>query len=105
MSSVVSVQLDAVAGLADELVSLAAELDEDARLCRSVAAPITAALGGSEGWRAGTVATGWAAVTAAVAEQAAAVAGTLRAAVDGYRATDVALADRICAPDPAYAPR
>jgi hypothetical protein len=105
MSSVVSVQLDAVAALADDLASLAAELDGDARLCRSVAAPLGAALGGSEGWRAGTVAVAWATVTATVAEQAAVVAGTLRAALDGYRAADAALADRICAADPAYTPR
>jgi hypothetical protein len=105
MSSVVSVQLDAVAALADDLVSLAAELADDARLCRSVAAPITAALGGSEGWRAGTIAVAWSTVTATVAEQAAAVADALRAALDGYRAADAALADRVCAADPGYAPR
>jgi hypothetical protein len=95
MSSIISVQLDAVAALAAELTALAAELDDEAALCRSTASSFASALPGENGWAAADAATAWSGLTAVVAERGRAVAATLAAAVDSYRAIDTALAGRI----------
>ena len=95
MSSTISVQLDAVQALAAELTALAVELDDDAALCGSTAGSLAAALGGEEGWAAGDAGTAWAALIGLLAARARAVAGTLAAAVDSYRAADLVLAQRI----------
>jgi hypothetical protein len=95
MSSILSVQLDAVEALAVELAGLATELAGDAALCRSTATSLGAALGGDEGWTAGGVAVAWGGLTEVVADRADAVAGTLLAAVAAYRDADAALAERI----------
>ncbi|HEV7212896.1 MAG TPA: hypothetical protein VGN47_14395 [Blastococcus sp.] len=94
MSSI-SVQLDVVAALAAELAALASDLDEDSRLCHSSAATLATALGGDEGWTAGSAGGLWAALTGLVAARTRAIAGTLAAAVDAYRAADEAMAHRI----------
>ena len=99
MSSI-RVQLDVVAALAAELAGLAAELDDDARLCRSAAATLSTALGGDEGWAAGSTGGLWAALTGLIAARTRAMGGTLAAAVDAYRAADLALAHRIGAGRP-----
>jgi hypothetical protein len=90
-----SAQLDAVDALAAELVALSAALADDAELCLSTAASLSAALSGDEGWAARTAAAGWTSLTDVVAGRCAAVAGTLAAAVASYRAADAALSDRI----------
>ncbi|MGZ4572983.1 MAG: hypothetical protein ACXVYC_18425 [Blastococcus sp.] len=93
--SAISVQLDAVEALAAELAALAAELDDDAGLCRATAASLSTALGGDEGWAAGSAGSLWAALTGVIAARTRAVAGTLVAAMDAYRAADRALARRM----------
>lgn len=95
MSSIISVQLDAVQAMADELAGLARELDDEAALCRSTSASIATALPGEEGWAAAEAATVWSDLTAAVADRCRAVGVLLSAAVESYRATDAALARRI----------
>jgi hypothetical protein len=95
MSSPISVQLDAVEALAAELAVLAAELDDDAELCRSTAVSFTTALEGDEGWTSGAAATAWASLTALVAARTSAVADTLTAATAAYRAADSAMAGGI----------
>jgi len=95
MSTTVSVQLDAVQALGGELAELADRLAGDGPLCRSTAASLEAALAGSEGWAASVAATAWAGLVDVVASRCAAVAATLLAAVDAYRAADVALAGRM----------
>jgi hypothetical protein len=95
MSSTVRVQLDAVSALAAELAALAAELDDDAGCCRSTVARLAAALSADEGWAAAAAGMAWAALVRLVAARTHAVAATLAAAVDSYRAVDAALADRI----------
>lgn len=87
----ISVQFDAVEALADELVALAAELHDDAGLCRSAASALYTALDGDEGWTSGGAAVAWGALTGVVAARTAAVAGTLGAAAAAYRAADATL--------------
>jgi hypothetical protein len=91
----IAVQLDAVESLAAELATLAAELSDEAALCHSTATSLYSALGGDEGWSAGSAATAWAAVGEVVAARTGAIAGTLVAAVGAYRAADAALSERI----------
>jgi hypothetical protein len=92
---VITVRLDAVEALAAELSALAAELSDDAALCRSAATSLYSALSGDEGWSAGSAATAWASLADVVGARAGAVAGTLVSAVAAYRAADLALAERI----------
>ena len=91
----IAVQLDAVESLAAELATLAAELSDEAALCRSTAASLYTALAGDEGWSAGAAASAWATLTDVVAARSGAVAGSLVAAVVAYRAADEAMAQRI----------
>jgi hypothetical protein len=91
----ISVQLDAVEALAGELAALAAELADDAGLCRSTAASLTAALGGEEGWTAGAAAIAWASLEGFVAARTGALAATLVDAVAAYRAEDAVLSERL----------
>ena len=95
MSSIISVQLDAVAALAHELAVLAADLGDATDECRSAAGSMLTALGGDEGWAAGAAATAWAGLSALVAANATAIAGTLEAAVADYRAADAVRAAQI----------
>lgn len=89
-----TVRPEAVEALATELRVLAAELADDAGWVRAAAASFPVALGGDEGWTAGGTATAWAGVQEILASRAAAMAGTLLAAVDAYRAHDAALTSR-----------
>jgi hypothetical protein len=98
MSTIIRVQLDAVEGLAAELGTLAGELDDETRRCRSAASSLFAALPGELGLTAGAAAGTWAVLLAALTQRTEAVSGLLRTSVDAYRAEDAALADRI--PDP-----
>ena len=95
MSSIISIQLDAVAALARELAVLAADLGDATDQCRSTAGSLATALGGEEGGTAGAAATAWAELSALVAANATAVAGTLDAAVTDYRAADAVRAAQI----------
>jgi hypothetical protein len=91
----VLVRPEAVTGLASELASLAAELYADADRCRVGAGGLSTALDGHEGWTAGAAATAWAGLEELLAEQAAALARTLTAAVDAYAAADTRIAEGI----------
>src|SRR4051812_22853838 len=104
MSAILSVQLDAVQGLAAELAVLAADLAGDAALCRSTAVSFGPALGGEEGWTAAEGAAAGGGVTGVGADPGGAVAGTLPAAVAAYRAEDKALAERIGSSGREYVP-
>ncbi len=88
----ITVHLDEVGGLAAQLSSLAAELGDDARICRSIAGRLREALGGDAGWRAGAIALAWGALADVVAARAGAVAATLASATVSYRETDATLA-------------
>jgi hypothetical protein len=95
MSSPITVEPDVVDGLAAELAALAAELADDAALCRSTAASLDAALGGHEGWTAAAAGTAWASLAHVVADRADAVAVTLVAAMLAYRAADATLSEQM----------
>jgi hypothetical protein len=95
MSSPIAVEPDVVEGLAAELSALAAELADDAALCRSTAISLDAALGGQEGWTAGAAGTGWAALAQVVADRADAVAASLVAAMAAYRAAEATISEQI----------
>jgi hypothetical protein len=87
-----SVQLDVVDALADELAALAAQLAEEPPLCRTAAASFATALGEDAGRRAADAATAWAGLTGLLADRCAATAGTLHAAVASSRVLDSELA-------------
>ena len=91
-ADLVTVRPEALAALGAELAALAAELADDADRSRSAAVSLPPALGGAEGWTAGAAATAWAALHDLLAGRTRAVADTLAAAVDAYRAQDGALA-------------
>lgn len=92
MSSPVTILLDSVTALAEELRATSTDLAGEAADCRSATAVLGAALPGAVGSQAATTAAAWAGLTELLAGQCAALAGTLLAAVDSYRATDAALA-------------
>jgi|tagenome__1003787_1003787.scaffolds.fasta_scaffold20345781_1 hypothetical protein len=92
MPAPISVGFDAVDALADELAALAAQLAEERPLCLTAAASLRSALTGDVGWRAGAAATAWGSLTEVLAEECAAMAGTLHAAVASYRSLDGDLA-------------
>jgi hypothetical protein len=89
---VITVHQDEVHLLAGRLSALATELHEGARSCRAVAARLSGALTGEEAWRAGAVATAWAALAGVLATRAAALAVTLVRASAAYRTADAGLA-------------
>jgi hypothetical protein len=89
-----SIQPEAVEALATELAVLAAELADEAGQVRASAASFPVALGGDEGWHAGATATAWGRLQEMLGARADAIADTLAAAADAYRAEDAALAGR-----------
>jgi hypothetical protein len=95
MCSPLIVHPDAVGGLAIELAALAAELDDEAELCRSTAVSLQSALGGREGWTAGAAGTAWAALVQVLAGRSGAMARSLTAAMTAYRTEDATRAGRI----------
>jgi len=86
--------------LAAELSALAGELADDAALCRSTAGSFTTALGGADGWTAGSTAAAWAALEEQLADGATTLAGTLTAAAAAYTAHDSSLSRRIASTGP-----
>jgi len=96
-----AVHPEALTALADELASLASALATDGDRCRSAAGTLDTALGGGrEGAAAGAVATAWADLAGALADDTAVVAGTVRAAAVAYRGADEELAGRFRTPVP-----
>ena len=92
MSEPISVQLDVVQGLAEELTGLAAELSADEALCGAVAGSFWAAVEGTPGYWASAAGTGWAGVLEVLAQRSAAVAATFAAACEEYRRAEAELA-------------
>lgn len=89
----------AVAGVAQELAGLATALSEDADNCRVAAGALSAALDGEDGWAAGAAGRAWADLGEVLAQQAAALAQTLSAAVQAYLDEDDRLAGRVAGGD------
>ena len=94
MSDTVTVQLDAVQALADELAALSVSLSEEAGACGAVAPSLASALPGA-GERAGAAGQAWAVLTGLLADRCRSVAGALSVAVVGYRLQEALLAGRI----------
>ena len=97
MSVTIAAEFDAIDALAAELAGLAAELTGEAQLCRSTAVSLGTAVSGEAGERAGATGSGWATVLELLGRQTRALATTLSAAVESYRAADAALADQVLA--------
>ncbi len=97
MSATIAAEFGAIDVLAADLAGLAAELSADAQLCRSTAASLGTAVSGGAGKRAGATGSGWGTALELLGRQAGALAATLSAAVDSYRAADAALGDRVLA--------
>jgi hypothetical protein len=79
---------EGVTALARELAALAAELSDDADLCRGAAGSLSVALDGDDGWTAGAAATAWAGLEDLLAGRADALAGILTGAVQAWLAAD-----------------
>ena len=86
---------DAVLALAGELSVLAAALHDDADSCRVAARAIARALDDHDGWTAGAAATAWAGLGEVLAEQTAALAGTVSGAVEASLDHDAGMAGGI----------
>ena len=97
MSVTVAAEFEVIDTLAAELAGLAAELAGEAQLCRSTAVSLGTAVGGGAGERAGAAGSGWSTLLELLGLQTGALAATLSAAVDSYRAADAALADQVLA--------
>ena len=97
MSTTIAAEFDAIDALAAELAGLATELSGEARLCRSTAVSLGTAVSGGAAEGAGAAGTGWSTVLELLGQRTGALAATLSAAVDSYRAADAALADRVLA--------
>ena len=97
MSVTVAAQFNAIDTLAAELAGLAAELAGEAQLCRSTAVSLATAVSGGAAESAGAAGSGWGTALELLGQQTRALAATLSAAVDAYRAADAALADRVLA--------
>ena len=97
MSGTIAAQFDAIDTLAAELADLAAELAGEAQLCRSTAVSLGTAVSGGAAESAGAAGSGWGTALELLGQQTRALAATLSAAVDSYRAADAALADRVLA--------
>jgi uncharacterized protein YukE len=97
VSGTVAAEFDAIDTLAAELAGLAAELAGEGQLCRSTAVSLGTAVSGAAGQSAGAAGSGWGTALELLGQQTRALAATLSAAVDSYRAADAALADRVLA--------
>jgi uncharacterized protein YukE len=97
VSVTIAAEFGAIDTLAAELAGLAAELAGEAQLCRSTAVSLGTAVSGGAGEGAGAAGSGWGTALELLGQQTRALAATLSAAVDSYRAADAALADRVLA--------
>jgi hypothetical protein len=99
VSHLISVQLDALAVLLQELTALGRQLTEEALLSASTGRSLGEALSGAAGSVAGgaaaDVGADWTAVVTALAARTLAVAATLDSALAAYRAADAGIAERI----------
>ncbi len=97
MSGTIAAEFGAIDTLAAELAGLAAELAGEGQLCRSTAVSLGTAVSGAAGQSAGAAGSGWGSALELLGQLTRALAATLSAAVDSYRAADAALADRVLA--------
>jgi hypothetical protein len=100
VSHLVSVQLDVLGVLLDELTALGAELADEAELGTATGRTLGAAMDGAVGAAAGDTGAAWAATVTALAARVLAVTATLDAALSSYRAADARLADQLGAGRP-----
>jgi hypothetical protein len=97
VSHLISVQLDVLAVLLEELTALGRQLAGEGELSASTGRSLDAALGGAGGLAAGDVGADWTAVVTALAARTLAVAATLDAALVAYRSADAGLAQQVAA--------
>lgn len=95
MSHLISVQLDVLAVLLEELTALGGELAEEGELGTATGRTLGTALDGAVGEAAGETGAAWAAAVTALPARVLAVTATLDAALTAYRAADAGLAGRI----------
>jgi hypothetical protein len=101
----ISVQFDAVRGLAERLAGLAEWLSEQERSCATAAASSWAALEGAPGFWASSTGTAWAGVLRLIEERCSALAGALAAAVGAYHHADQQLSAELAGLPVARQPR
>ncbi len=95
MSHLISVQLDVLGVLLDELTSLGAELAQEGELGTATGRTLGSALDGPVGAAAGDTGAAWAAAVTALAARVLAVTATLEAALTAYRLADATLAGQL----------
>jgi hypothetical protein len=93
VSEPISVRLDVLRGLADDVSGLGADLAADEELCGALTGALWAGVEGVPGYRAAAAGAGWAGVLGVLARRSAAVADTLRAAGEEYRWAEEQLAE------------
>jgi hypothetical protein len=103
VSHLISVQLDALAVLLDELTSLGAELAQEGELGTATGRTLGSALDGAVAVAAGDTGAAWAAAVTALAARVLAVTATLDAALTAYRLADATLAGQLGAGLPGLA--
>jgi hypothetical protein len=95
VSHLISVQLDVLAVLLEELTALGAELAGEGELGTSTGRTLGTAVDGPVGAAAGETGAAWALAVTALSVRVLAVTATLDAALAAYRAADAGLAGRI----------
>jgi hypothetical protein len=95
VSHLISVQLEVLGGLLAELRALGVELAEEEQGIAGTSRSWEQALAGPVGEEAALAGGQWTAALAALAARTLAVAATLDAALDAYRAADLGLAGQI----------
>jgi hypothetical protein len=95
VSHLISVQLDALAGLLAELRALGAEAAEDEERTAATGRSLAGTLEGPVGEEAGLAGAEWSAALAVLTARTLAVAATLDAALAAYRTADLGLAGQI----------
>jgi hypothetical protein len=95
VSDLIDVQLDALGALLAELAALGAERGEDGQLCASAGRALGTALEGTAGESAAATGAAWTDLLTALAARTLAVAATLAAALESYRAVDGSLAGQL----------
>jgi hypothetical protein len=95
VSHLISVQLDALAGLLAELRELGGELADDQQLTAAAGRSLAQSLTGPVAEEAGLAGAEWSGALGALAARTLAVAAGLDAALAAYRAADLGLAGQL----------
>jgi hypothetical protein len=95
VSHLISVQVEVLGGLLEELRALGVELGEERQLTAATGVSVQRALTGPVAEQAGRAGTEWTAALGALAARTLAVAANLEAALVSYREADLGMAGQL----------